>query len=607
MSDDLLRYYNTELEYLRRIGAEFARTHPRTAGYLNFGDDEEYDPHVGRLVQAFAYLNARTRKKLDDDFPELSESMLDILYPHYLRPIPSMAIVQFALDRSQSDMTAGYEIPRGTRLESEPSGGQTCRFRTCYDVTCWPFVVAAARYDGVPFTAPATRFSQRAQSLLSIRLDTLAKELTFAGMEVPRVRFFLRSQAYFGHLLYELLMNHVLGIAVSTKPEGPAKAIDRQRLLPVGFREEEGLIDYPARSFLGYRLLTEFFCFPDKFLFFDVELSGELACKESSQTLYIYLDRYIEELQPHVTAATFATGCTPIVNLYRQRAEPIRLTHFEAEHRLIPDARRPFAHEVYSIDRVVGLDPSRKQFEFHPFYSIHHESGNDVRRYWQGTRHWNGGADPVRQGGNEVQLSFVDLDFSPAEPAEMTIDVDTTCLNRNLPNFLPFGGDRPKFEFEEGSAVRKIACLTKPTATLRPALGQTTRWQLVSHLALGHLSLTGSKGLEALREILRLYNFKESPETQKLISGVAKIETHPTLGRIGGPATSGICRGVEVAVSFDPEQYKEGGMFLLASVLDRFFALYCNINSFTQTVAKTTKREGILKRWPPRAGEQTLL
>ncbi len=604
MSDELLRYYNAELEYLRRIGAEFARSHPRTAGYLNFGEDEDFDPHVGRLVQAFAYLNARTRKKLDDDFPELSESMLDILYPHYLRPIPSLAIVQFALERAQADLTEGYELPRGTRLESEPINGQTCRFRTCYDVTCWPIQVTAARYEGVPFTAPSTPFSGKAQSVIAIRLEAFARELNFQKMRIPKLRFYLRTQSYYAHQIYELLLNHLVGIAVAPKPDAPPQLLGAEHLTPVGFADDEGLFDYPARSFLGYRLLTEFFSFPDKFLFFDVRLDRLQGSVENSQTIYLYCNRHFNELQPHVTAATFALGCTPIVNLYKHRAEPIRVTHFHAEYPVVADARRPFGHEIYSIDRVVGTTPTRKLYEFQPFYSIRHEAqAGEAQRFWHAARHWNAGEDPARQGGNELALSFVDLDFDPSQAAELTIDVETTCLNRNLPGFLPFGGDRPQLHFETGSAVRRVVCLTKPTATLRPALGQTTRWHLISHLALGHLSLSGPRGLEALREMLRLYNFKDSPETQKMIAGLAAVDYRPVIGRIGGPAASGVSRGIEVGLTFDEEQYKEGGLFLMASVLEHFFALYTHLNSFTQTVAKTTRREGILKRWPPRSGE----
>ena len=453
MSDELLRYYNSELEYLRQLGSEFARAHPRTAGYLNLGEDEEYDPHVGRLIQAFAYLNARTRQKLDDDFPELSASMLEILYPHYLRPIPSLAIMQFSLDRSQMDLTGGYKLPRGTRLESEPVGDQACRYRTCYDVTCWPVQVAAARYQGLPFTAPPTSFSSSATSLLTLEIETLVREVPLAKLPIDRLRFYLRTQTTFAYQLHELLMNHALGAAVATKPDAPPQILPPGCIRPVGFAENEGLFDYPPRSFLGYRLLSEYFCFPDKFLFFDVQLDGALAGPTSQKTIYVYLDRHLDELQPHVSAATFALGCSPVVNLYRHRAEPIRLTHFEAEHRVIPDARQPFGHEVYSIDRVVGSDESRQAHEFDPFYSIRHQRETG-RRFWHATRHWNPGTDEVRQGGNEFQISFVDLDFQPAAPATMTIDLELTCLNRNLPAGLPFGGDRPRFQLEEGGAVR---------------------------------------------------------------------------------------------------------------------------------------------------------
>ena len=608
MTDELLPYYNSELEFLRLMGKDFAKAHPRSAGYLNIGGDEEYDPHVGRLVQAFAYLNARTRHKLDDDFPEISSSMMEILYPHYLRPIPSMSIVRFGLDRAQADLTSGYQVNQHSMLETESIDGQPCRFRTCYPVTCWPIDVKNASYKGLPFEAPQTTFSKHASSLITIRLDTFVNEATFDKYTADSLRFFIRAQSYFRHDLYELLMNNTVGVAISHKPDGEFHVLPRDCIKPVGFAHDQGALDYPARSFIGYRLMSEFFSFQDKFMFFDLDLGDSFKKhKRTRAEIYIYLDEYLEELEPRVSAETFSLGCTPIINLYKHRAEPLKVTHFDSSYRVIPDARRPLAHEIYSIDKVTGTLNNGRAVEFQPFYSVAHRASDETVRYWHGSRYWNAGEDEAKHGGTEMHLSFVDLDFSPSEAAAMTIDIETTCLNRNLPGHLPFGGGSPKLSFEKGSAIKKIEVLTKPTSTLRPPLKHQTRWRLVSQMSLGHLSLVDEEGVDAMREILRLYDYRDSPESRKLIAGLKNISSRPVVGRVSDHGASGLCRGMEVELHFDEDQYKDGGLYLMASILDHFLGLYTNINSFTQTKVTTNKRDRVLCKWPPRTGQQSLV
>jgi type VI secretion system protein ImpG len=210
--------------------------------------------------------------------------------------------------------------------------------------------------------------------------------------------------------------------------------------------------------------------------------------------------------------------------------------------------------------------------------------------------------------GTEVFLSLVDLGFSPSAPADWTVDIETTCLNRDLPHRLPFGGGQPRLQFTEGGAlVSGISCLTPPTRTLRPAMQRGTLWRLISHLSLSHLSLVdGSEQADALREILRLYNFTDSPETQAIIDGVLSVNSRRVVGRVGRDLSAGFCRGLEVTLQFDEEKFAGSGLLVFASVLERFLALYVSLNSFTRLVALTKGKETVYRRWPPRTGEKVL-
>ncbi len=612
MTDELLPYYNRELSYLRRLGAEFARAHPKIAGRLRLGPDASEDPHVERLVQAFAFLNARTRHKLEDDFPELTDALLGSLYPHYQLPIPSMAVVEFELDPSQTELTDGHVVPRGTAIETEPIDGEPCRFRTCYNATLWPLVVSEARLSGPPFSAPVAPWLSRTASLLRITLTGPADYTTLA---LTGLRFFLKGQNQHVFPLYQLLFNQTLGVALAASPTDPEPLLlGPEALQPVGFGRDEGMLPYPARSFVGYRLLTEFFAFPEKFLFADLtgwprrqwlrlaqQLRGRLE-------LFVYFNRTAPDLVPNISADTFRLGCTPVVNLYAQRAEPVALTQTEWEYRVVPDARRPLAHEVYTVDRAGVVTPDGREEEYRPFFSVKHASDAGEERYWHATRRPAPGGEERADGGTELYLSLVDLQFRPDAPANGTLAVETTCLNRDLPHRLPFGGDQPALYFTEADAlVRKVRALTPPTRTLRPALKQGALWRLVSHLTLNHLSLDGGEdAAEALREILKLYDFADSEETRAVIGGVMRVDAKSSVARASG-ASEAVCRGTDVTVHLDEKRFAGSGLYLFASVLERFLGLYCSINSFTRLTATVEGRKGELRRWPPRMGERVLL
>lgn len=612
MSDTLLPYYNRELSFLRRLGAEFAQAHPKIAGRLRLGADASEDPHVERLIQAVAYLNARVRHKLDDEFPELTDALLGVLYPHYQAPVPSMAIVQFELDPAQNELTAGHTIPRGAMLETEPVQGEPCRFRTCYSTSLWPIELQSARLLKPPFQAPSSPRSSQAAAVLHLVMNCRSPGQKFSALELPSLRFFLKGQAQHVYLLYELLFNRALDIVLANSPTDPAPVLlERKCIRTVGFERDEGLLPYPPRSFLGYRLLTEFFAFPEKYLFIDLAGLGAEALAPIGNRLevFIYLNRSSPDLERNISADTFRLGCTPVINLYTQRAEPIQLTHTEPEYRVVPDARRPLAHEVYSIERVTGIPLDGATVEYLPFFSVKHTAaGRDRSRFWHGARRPGGLGSGVQDEGTEVYLSLVDLQFQPCAPADWTLDVETTCLNRDLPHRLPFGGDQPRLQLSEGGGlVSRVSCLTAPTPTLRPALKRGALWRLISHLSLNHLSIVdGEDGANALREILKLYDFTDSAETRSMIDGLLSVHSRRIAARNATDEGDAVCRGVEVTVNLDEKRFSGSGLYLFACILERFVALYCTVNSFSKLVATVEGRKGELRRWPPRMGEKVL-
>lgn len=619
MSDELLPFYNRELSFIRHMAAEFAAANPKIAGRLRLGPESSEDPHVERLIEAFAYLNARTRHKIEDDFPELTDAILGVLYPHYLAPIPSMSIVQFHLDPGQAELATGYTVPRGAAIETEPIRGEPCRFRTCYPATIWPIDVQSVTLTRPPFTAPVAPASADTAAMLRVVLRSWSP-MQFANFQMESLRFFIGGQPQLAYTLYELIFNNTTEVVLASSANDPQPIrLGANALKQVGFSRDEGLVPYSPHSFLAYRLLSEFFTFPTKFLF--LELDGlnprNLSSIGPQLELFFFLNETSEDLEQNISTDMFRLGCTPMVNLFSQRAEPIPLTGHTWEYRIVPDARRPLAMEVYSVDQVSASSPSGKQVDYVPFFSIKHASRRDHDQpFWHAVRRPAGQAEGTVDAGTEVYLSLVDLDFSVSSPADWTVDVVTTCCNRDLPQRLPFGGGQPRLQLTEGNAlVTRISCLTPPTPTLRPPRRNQAMWRLISHLTLNHLSIIeqGQDGASALREMLKLYDFTESPVTQTLIEGLLDVRSRRIISRIGGTdgrrgeVAGGFCRGIEVTLLFDEERFAGSGLFLFACVLERFLALYSSINSFTQMVATIKGREGILRRWPPRAGEQVLL
>jgi type VI secretion system protein ImpG len=612
MSDDLLAHYNRELLSIRRAAAAFAAEHPRIAGSLRLSEDAIEDPHVSRLIESFAYLTARVRQKLDDDFPVMTDALLGILYPHYQRPIPSMAIVQL---EPQPSLTQAQVIPVGTMLDSEELDGESCRFRTAYPVTLHPISIRTAALGGQPILAPPVARATGASSCLRITLETLTPDATFAAVAPDTVRFFLRGAPPLVYPLHELLLNDAIAVAFANGVDDPAPVIlDPQALRPVGFEPEEGLLPYPPTAHAGFRLLTEYFTFPEKFLFLDIQFppKQQLARMRSTLDIFIYLRRAVPSLEQTLTADAFKLGCTPMVNLFPQAAEPITLDHVGSNYRVSPDSRRPHAIEIYSIDKVSASDSDGKVRELLPFYEVKHAADPANRSGSQRAPTWwiaHRETAPSDNPGSEVYLSIFDPDFDPTVPADQVLSVDTLCFNRNLPQRLPFGGGHPVMQpVDPLPTVARIRALTAPTSSARPSLGRSAQWRLVSHLALNHLSLTAPDA-SPLREMLLLYDFKDSAETRFLIDGIVGMSARPGAARVRGSAEGHwvLCRGLDVTITFDESKFSGNGVFLMASVLERFLGLYASVNSFTRLTASIKGRTGALKTWPARAGDRILL
>ena len=593
MAEGFLARYNEELSALRQRASRFAESFPKIAGRLRMTGEVVDDPHVERLIQSFAYSAARVRQKLDDEFPELTDSLLETLYPHYLAPIPSMFIVQFEPART---VAAQQIVARHTEILAEPVAGETCRFRTSQDVRIAPVELAAARLAGQPIEAPAVPFTG-VTGCLRLSLRSRDPRQSLGGIGLSGLRLHIASPWPQAVQIHELLCNHTVGIALARHSgDLQPRILTASHLRPTGFDAEEALLPYPAPSFEGYRLLTEFFALPQKFLF--IELSGLEDWQQNELEIFIYLDQTSPKLERAISVRDFALHAVPVVNLFRQACEPVTIDGTRTEYRLLADSRRQQTREIFAVEQVTLTSTKGVKETSQPFFGRTYRS-DSASTYWQITRRF---CD--EDGTSDTDIAFVDRNRRHFSPVDTVASVDALCINRNLPEQLPFGGGHPHLQLASGhEAVHRLQALMPPTPSVRMNDQEARNWRLISHLLLNHLSLTDGNG-GALKDILSLYSFRDSPETRLFAEAIIGISAEPSLARM---PHGGMAPGTDITLTFDPNAIDPAAAYLFGSILDRFFGLYTSINSFTRLTVLLKGISEPVARWPARAAARPLV
>ena len=613
MHDELLDLYNQELAYLRRIGAEFARRYEGPASALQLEATGTADPHVERLLEGFAFLAARVQLRIRDDFPDIVQALFDTVYPEYSRPIPSMSVVQFQLDPEPGKLSTGFRVPAGTSLYSRRAvEGVRCQFRTSFSTTVWPVQVTQAAWVSPHQLNPPVRGTD---AVAALRLElTSAPDVPFGALEMDSLRLYLNAETNVAATLYELLLNNCRQILLRQpgRREEDVLALPPMALVPVGFELDEGVLPVPRRSHLGLRLLTEYFVLPEKFFFLDLHGFGRLRALQAGNTVEVVflisrheLPERRAQLEAAVHADTIALGCTPVVNMFPHLSEPIRLTQQRAEYQVVADARRQNTTGIYSIEQVKAvIDGKPRTVPLEPLYSFRHGTPADGSRlYWHATRRpraWRSDEDV------EVFLSFVDAGAAAANPDYDTVTAQLLCYNGDLPGRLSVGGGAGDFDMPGGGPVRTIAGLKTPTRLVPAPVRGSLLWRLVSLLSLNFVSLVEG-GPATLQELLVLHEKRGLPSNRKQIEGIVGVSASPHYARIRGEHGLAFARGHRIDLELDEEQFAGGGVYLFASILERFFGMYCSLNSFTVLHARTTKRREVLKEWPPRSGSKPLI
>jgi len=624
MDPRLLRHYEGELQFIRDMGQEFAAEFPKVAARLDLGSTEVADPYVERLLEGFAFLTARIQLKMEAEFPTFTQSLLQMVYPHYLAPTPSMAIVKITPDPALKDATGGVILPAGTELRSllGTEDQTNCVFRTGHALQLLPIDVVEAEYLGNPAGVAALQLPETGGAKAAIRLKLRTMNGAPVGkLALERLTFFLGGPEGSRTRLYEQLSANVAGVVVrpGTRPLPWQDRLPPSSVQPAGFSEQEALLPRAPQAFDGYRLLQEYYALPERYLFFTLRDLDRAAIRCASPDIEIII--LLERGEPALAAFGpdyMQLNCTPAINLFAKRSDRVNLSSRDAEHLIVPDRMRPLDYEVFSVNAVEGFPADGGPAQpFLPFYAANDLSRNPGHRSYYILRrqpHLLSSRARVRGPrssyiGHDVFISLVDGDNAPLRDDLRQLGLELMCTNRDLAISMPVGKKHTDFTTAVNAPIASIRCIVGPT-TPRPCRGDGDyAWRFISHLGLNYLTLADTDvagGAAALRELLGLYVPSNAALPARQLEGLLSVSSTPIVRRIPGAGPLCAGRGLQITLTMDESPFGGSGSILLAAVLDRFFAKYVSINAFTETVMRSPDR-GEVMHWPMRLGSRPVL
>ncbi len=579
------KYYQSELTYLRELGREYGRAFPAVAGLLA---ERSGDPDVERLLEGFAFLTARVRERLDDDVPEIIHTLCDLLLPHYLRTLPACSVVEFT--PVAGALRTRQKIARGTELAASPVEGTACRFRTTADVDLLPVTLQDVILDQSKPSAPA------------IRIQLQTHEAGRAAVFHPDgIRIFLHGDAICA-MLYLWLCHYCRGVSVRGLSAG-AKGVDlgRKAIRAVGFDPECAMLPWPKFAPGGYRLFQEYFTLPQKYYFFDIRGLDAFASRAEDRFEIVLQFERPPALPAQIDKNIVKLHCTPVINLFAADADPLKVDPNVNEYLLRASEIDPRHMEIYSVDRVTGLQAGRTDRKIYkPFFDfLHAVEPDDVPSYYRVRK----STSPLDDGIDTWLGVHTPRDVANP-PVEETLSIEVSVTNRGIASQLRLGdisvpapGSPPFARF------KNIAPVTVP---VRPPFGKALHWRLVSHLALNYRSLADA---EALRAVLDLYNFQAAVDRQAgranrlRIEAIRGVSTRPVERLVKGVPV----RGVGTTMELDEQGFaNEGDLYLFASVVDEVLAAHAGLNTFSELKVKAHPSQAEYQ-WTAKSGRQTIL
>ncbi len=591
----LLSYYQKELNFLKQHGKIFASRYPKIARRLGIVEGETEDPHISRLIESFALLTSRIHQRLDDDMPELVNDLLAILAPQFIKPLPSICIVMVEPDPIHSGLTGKNTLATDTALFFRHSTPVPYQFQTVYPVTLLPIYLkdALLHYDSDALNW-YLKLSFQVWSGATINNDTIRIYLNGPDNAVNTIYTFLCSETK------SLILNQ----------EGKSSLLSPTDIKPVGFSKKESLLIKEPKISPVHNLLMDYFWFPQKFHFIDIQLPSDFCVKNNGlfEIKFIFHNNQLTESLGKITELInsdfFRLHCTPAINLFSLRAEPFILEDSKAEYPVIPDTRHQSQLEVWSVQKVSiqrKINNSVQQFDIMPLLERHTDNSADESPglYWKSFCREN----LMPKGLEHKQyIAFSEQPNREVSSAPEVVTINALCTNQYLPSKTQyFGNPDGDFDTDAPVASLKITALTHPTPPVEPASKNSVRWRFLSQLSLSHQLLNGDEGVKKLKEILTLYNFNNRSSNSHLVSLIQSLDYQPITARLISNDPHSLARGIDLIITFKHDAIKEPEYYMLCCLLDHLFALYAPVNSFTRLTTCIAHEDQTRRVWPIRA------
>ncbi|QDQ28501.1 type VI secretion system baseplate subunit TssF [Chitinimonas arctica] len=602
-ASDFRDYFEAELMQLREQAVAFGEDNPAAAHALALGQGRSGDPHIELLMQSFAFLTGRLRHQLDRDKALLPNALMAQLYPHLAAPIPSLTVAELAVRADAANFTAPVVLERGREFHAlakdDDGRAVRCRLRSCFSTPLVPLEVV--ELGMVSTTAYDLGDAPEVHSVLKLRLRAIGPE-PMSALDLSRLRFYLDIENPQVWRLYELLAVHLAGLA--TLPAGGGGKPCRKpagALRWLGFGEDEAALDTDLVTHPGYRLVQEYFAFPEKFLFFELDELDFSAAGAEAEVLFLLRSSVDKTLDPGQSAMRL--NCVPLINLFMQRLEPVALDHRHYEYRLSGDHAHHRYTEIYRVESLQAIRPGEAARPIAPYFALDGFGKLERQDYFYVVRR----VESLLRGvpGTECYVSFLDMGFETRRPADETLGGRALCTNRRLAEQLRLGD---RLQLEGPGPVQAATVAAKPTPHQTPALLGGQPWALISQLLLNHLSLSGgAEAMNALKSMLGLHLGRASLVGAKQIDSLSGLRTRPMVKDLYRDGRHVLVEGLAITLKIDRQRFEGGSPVLFADLLRRFFALYASVNTLIEVSLETQDVKGKLKTWPAMVGAQTVL
>lgn len=570
----LNRYYEQELNHLRTLAGEFSRRNPALAPLL--GSATAVDSDVERLLEGVAFLTGLVRQRLDDDFPEFTQGMAQLLFPHFLQPLPCMTVLQFSPRSQDGD---SIHVPAGTSYASLPVDDAPTVFRSVFPVTIEPLTLESAMW---------TEQSPGVRATLELRFRFL--NTTAEQWHASRLRFFLGGSFSEASRLYRLLRQSLESVEISS-PGGPATQLPSSAIQASGFSPSMPLLPWPVGAHPAWRILQEYFALPEKLLFLDLEHLDAWRHREGQEMHIRFRLRGCPDWIPHVDDDSFIMNATPAVNLYEVDGHPIHVNHRQAEHRIQTASQYRRHTRIFSVARVTARDENGTDIEMRPFSAF---------ALGQPTYQARIRPSPLESGGYDHYLSIPYTQGAPQR--DYALSLRLLCTDGERPNDLRLGDICAPTD--NSPPMVSCANIMSVTPHRNPFIQGDLLWRVLSHQKSNHVTLIDRDHLQSL---LLLYlpqrDGNRDGAALRQIESIESVRATAHRRMVRGAPVEGSrilidCRGDHFA--------SPGSLYLFGCMLDEFFSGCAAMNTFTELLLKDTN-SGDIQAWPAKTGQQLLL